>query len=164
MGALIGAVIAIGTLAWAITRLLDGASDAKFAWRRFKWMRKSTKPVSQTITDPREAAAVVMLQVVSYNGMLTQEDLAAVKSALMEEIAPLDQEAGDLIAVARVVLNEIGDANGKVRQLSQPVKAVCSPEEKTGLISQMMELAERQGEASDVQKQFIDRYKRALFD
>lgn len=160
MGVIIGAVVALGTLIWAVTRLMDGMSDAKFAARRFSWTRKARRNVKDLITDPREAAAVLLLQMARYDG----SDAAAQRArvALGESIARDDEEAGDLLTFADGVLKEAGDASNALRKYINPINDVCTRAQKDDLLSALAFICGGEDDTLPVQMQFLQSARRLL--
>lgn len=166
MGVIVGAVIALGTLIWAVARLLDGMSDAKFAARRFRWTSKARKGEDNAaiITDPREAAAVLLLQMARYSGPLDEREKGAVRDALVGDIASDAGEADDLIDFAGTVLKEVGDPSNTLRKYINPINDACSRNQKRDLISALERCAGVGGDVLETQAQFLQSIRRLLLN
>lgn len=161
MGVIIGAVVALGTLIWAITRVMEGMSDAKFAARRFSWTRKAKRNVKDLITDPREAAAVLLLQMASYDG--GEAAAARAQTALADDIARDEVEAGELMTFAGLILKDAGDASNAMRKYTSPINDACSRAQKEGLLS-ALEFVAGADDVPPVQAQFLQSARRLLLN
>lgn len=166
MATLIGIIVGLGTLIWAATRLLEGMSDAKFAARRFRWTHKAKRGerVGAEIHDPREAAAVLLLQMAAYETPVDELDVADVRGALVGDIALDDDEANALIAFATLVLKDVGDAGNALRKYINPINEACTRAQKDAFLESLSALSGGPEEALDVQKQFLQSIRRLLLN
>lgn len=166
MATLIGIIAALGTLVWAATRLLNGMSDAKYAARRFRWTHKAKRGerVGSEIHDPREAAAVLLLQMAAYETPVDHLDMSAVREALVGDIALDDDEADGLIEFARLVLKEVGDAANALRKYINPINEACTRSQKDAFLQSLEALSGGAEDALDVQKQFLQSIRRLLLN
>ncbi|MEM6682044.1 MAG: hypothetical protein AAF607_07360 [Pseudomonadota bacterium] len=162
MGAIIAGVVALGTLIWAVTRLMDGMSDAKFAARRFSWTRKASKAAPYVITDPREAASVLLMQMAAYRADPDDDVLDGVAEVLMEDIARDRVEADGLAGFAVRMLKEVGDAGNSLRKYINPINEVCTTEQKMQLLEGLERLSAHEDGPLDVQEQFLQSVRRLL--
>ncbi|MEM7568861.1 MAG: hypothetical protein AAF337_03605 [Pseudomonadota bacterium] len=162
MPGLIGLLVLIGGVIFAISRIMDGANDVGYAARRFAWLRKSRRQVVDGISDAREAAAILMLQAPSYRGVLTDEDFEAVRAQLSETVGSSPEETTELLAVAGVALKEVGDAGNKLRPILRPINETCTAEQKQELLDSVAKLSALKGEPTDLQKNFQQQLSMAL--
>jgi hypothetical protein len=166
MATLIGIIVGLGTLIWAASRLLEGMSDAKYAARRFRWTHKAKRGerVGSEIHDPREAAAVLLLQMAVYETPLDELDLTDVRSALVGDIALDDDDADGLIEFARLVLKDVGDAANALRKYINPINEACTRAQKDAFLGSLEAISGGAEEALDVQKQFLQSIRRLLLN
>jgi len=162
MGAIIAGVVALGTLIWAVTRLMDGMSDAKFAARRFSWTRKARKAEPFVISDPREAASVLLLQMAAYRSDPDDAVISSVADVLMDDIARDKAEAEDLAGFAARVLKDVGDAGNSLRKYINPINDACTTEQKMQLLAGLERLRGSGDAPLDVQEQFLQSVRRLL--
>ena len=168
-------IIAIlGALAaafWAFTHFVNAANegreaigDVKGVIRRGKWNRRVDQRLIENLSDPREAAAILMYQVAAYDGEVTDRQKQMMLDAMAQSFEADNETSEGLYAFARMAVGEINDAGNSVRKILRPVVEVCTVEEKQQLVSLLDQAAEVEGAPTDVQRRLIAEARRVLMD
>jgi uncharacterized tellurite resistance protein B-like protein len=154
---------------WAFTYFVgaaregrEAARDVVGAFRGAKWSRKVGQRLIESLTDPREAAAVLLYQIAAYDGAVTDRQRQAIVADMKKAFAADDETAEGLFAFARAATGQINDAANSLRKILKPVEEACSPEERRQLIDMMLKAAEIEGPVSDAQSRLIAETRRAL--
>ncbi len=162
----------LGALAaafWAFTHFVNAANegrdavrDVKGVLRRGKWNRRIDQRLIENLSDPREAAAIMLYQIAAYDGAVTDRQHEQIV-ADMRAAFDADEETGEsLFAFARMAVGELNDAGNSARKILRPVAEVCTPDEKAQLVAMMERVAEIEGPPTDVQRRLIAEARRAL--
>lgn len=166
-------IIAIlGALAaafWAFTHFVNAANqgrealgEAKGVIRRGKWNRRVDQRLIENLSDPREAAAVLLYQVAAYDGAVTDRQQAQIVADMRDVFETDDETALGLYAFGRMAVGEINDAGNNVRKILKPVAEVCTDEEKARLVELLERTAEIEGVPTDIQRRLIAEARRVL--
>lgn len=104
---IIGIFSAIAIWSWRLQQAKRGAEQAGKVLeaaanlpRRMRFQGKMRKGGIDTITDPREAAAVMMMEVARAAGEVTSEHKAVMRAEMMQYFELTEADADDLIAAA----------------------------------------------------------------
>lgn len=162
MHIIIGAIIALGTLFWAVSRLVDTASDAKASARRFRWSRKHNKRLIDTLEDPREAAAILMLQVAAYEGDITEKQKTVILGEIKSAFQASSGEAEEFYGFARHVLGETPEVANVLRRVLAPIQTGCSDREKQELLEMLETVAALDSEPNHRQISLINKIRSDL--
>ena len=164
----------LGALAaafWAFTHFVNAANegreavrDVKSVIRSGKWNRRVDQRLIENLSDPREAAAILMYQVAAYDGDVTDGQKRMMLDAMRNSFEADEETAEGLYAFARMAVGEINDAGNSVRKILRPVSEVCTSEEKQQLIDLLDQTAEVEGAPSDVQRRLIAEARRVLLE
>lgn len=168
MHILIGLLVAAAGAFWAFRYFTEAAQkgrealrDVKGLYRSGKWSRQIDRRFIENLSDPREAAAVLLYQIASYDGAVTDRQKAAVGE--MRAAFGADTETAEgLSAFARMALGQINDAANSLKKILRPVNEACTVEEKRALLDMMLRIAEIEGPVSDVQHRLIGEARRIL--
>lgn len=166
-------IIAIlGALAaafWAFTHFVNAAHEGREAVRdvtgvirRGKWNRRVDQRLIENLSDPREAAAVLLYQMAAYDGAVTDRQQAQLVADMREAFDADEETAHGLYAFGRMAVGEINDAGNNVRKILRPVIEVCTDSEKRQLVDLLERAAEIEGPPSDMQRRLIAEARRAL--
>lgn len=162
---------AVAAAFWVFTRFTDAARGGKAAVddvrgmvRRGKWSRRVDKRLIENLSDPREAAAILLYQIAAYDGAVTEGQHQAIIADMRAAFEADEETAEALYAFGRMAVGEINDAANSLRKILRPVGEVCSPEEKQALIAMLARAGEVEGALSDRQKLLIDDARRALLN
>lgn len=155
---------------WAFTYFVGAARegreairDVHGAFRGAKWSRRVGKRLIETLTDPREAAAVLLFQIAAYDGAVTDRQRQAIVADMRKAFGADAETAEGLFAFARAATGQINDAANSLKKIVKPIEAACSPEERRQLIDMMLKAAEIEGPVSEVQNRLIVETRRLLF-
>jgi uncharacterized tellurite resistance protein B-like protein len=166
--ALLGAAVAVF---WAFTRFMSAArqgreaiSEVKGVIRRGNWSRRVDQRLIENLSDPREAAAILMVQIAAYDGALTDLQKTQIIADMREHFEADAQTAEGLYAFGRMAVGEINDAGASVRKILRPVVEVCTEAEKQNLVDMLERAAETEGAPSEIQRRLIAEVRRALLE
>lgn len=162
----------LGALAaafWAFTHFMNVANegretvrDVKGVIRRGKWNRRVDKRLIENLSDPREAAAVLLYQIAVYDGHVTDRQYRTIVAEMREAFEADEETAEGLYAFGRMAVGEINDAANNVRKILRPVTEVCTDAEKNQLVELLERTAEIEGPPTDMQRRLILETRRVL--
>lgn len=165
-------LVILGALAaafWAFTYFVNAANEGREAVRdvrgvirRGQWNRRIDQRLIENLSDPREAAAVLLYQIAAYDGAVTDRQQAAMIADMRDAFEADEETAQGLYAFGRMAVGEINDAGNNVRKILRPVIAVCTETEKQQFIGLLERAAEVEGPPSDVQRRLIAEARRVL--
>jgi len=166
-------IIAIlGALAaafWAFTHFMNAANQGREAVgevrgviRRGKWNRRVDQRLIENLSDPREAAAVLLYQIAAYDGAVTDRQAAHIVGEMQKAFEANEETAQGLYAFGRMAVGEINDAGNNVRKILRPVIDVCTDVEKQQLVDLLERTAEIEGPLADIQRRLIAEARRVL--
>lgn len=169
MHILLGLLAAIAGAFWAFRHFMDAASegreavrDVRGAFRRGKWSRQIDKRLIENLSDPREAAAILLYQVASYDGAVTDRQKSTIVD-VMRETFEADEDTGEgLYAFARMAVGEINDAANSLKKILRPMVENCTDEEKASVVTMLRAVSAVEGPASDTQTRLIEETRRIL--
>ena len=141
----------------------EALRDARGLVRRGKWTRRIDARVVENLSDPREAAGVLLYQIAAYDGAVTDAQKTAIISEMRGAFSADEETAEGLFAFARVGVGEINDAANSLKKILQPVVDSCTDEEKRMLLEMMARIAAVEGVANEPQKSLIAATDRTLF-
>ena len=169
MHILMGLLVAAAGAFWAFRYFTDAARegrealrDVKGLYRSGKWSLQVDKLLIENLADPREAAAILLYQIASYDGAVTDRQKAAMVSEMRSAFSADEETAEGLYAFARMALGQINDAANSLKKILKPVAEACTAEEKRSLIDMLLRIAEIEGPVSDSQHRLIGEARRAL--
>ncbi len=167
-------IAVLGALAaafWAFTHFMNAANEGREAIgevkgviRRGKWNRRVDQRLIENLSDPREAAAILMVQIAAYDGAVTDRQKAQIVSDMRAAFDADEETAEGLYAFGRMAVGEINDAGNSVRKILRPVTEVCTVDEKASFIEVLDRTAEIEGEPTDIQRGLIAEARRILSD
>jgi len=165
-------IAVLGALAaafWAFTHFVNAANqgreaigDVKGVIRRGKWSRRVDKRLIENLSDPREAAAVLIFQMAAYDGAVTDRQQAQMIDDMRRAFDADEETAQGLFAFARMAVGEINDAANNARKILRPVIEVCTEDEKRQFIEVLERTSEIEGQPTDVQRGLIAEVRRIL--
>lgn len=120
--ALIGILTFVAVWYWRLKLISGAARDGYKAAKGFADKRRRARPPPASlarISDPREAAAVMMLEIARTRGAVSEQKKAAIRAEMIDHFGFSDAEAGDLIRRAglltrktpppKVVMSRMGE-------------------------------------------------------
>lgn len=125
--------------------LLDAANDVRLAARRFGYkMRNKTHP-TDTVDDPRLAAAGIVLAIAGMDSELTREEMDALIDQCLSKFNVDRTEAEEIVVFGRWLANSCNTKDEAVRRLSKRVLAKAGLEAATDLIDMIEIVAGPEG-------------------
>jgi uncharacterized tellurite resistance protein B-like protein len=164
LGALAAAFWAFSYFMRAANEGREAIGDVKGVIRRGQWNRRVDKRLVENLSDPREAAAILVYQMAAYDGAVTERQRAEIVTDMQRTFEADAETAEGLFAFARMAVGEINDAGNSVRKILRPVLEVCAPEEKAALVAMLERAAEIESPPTDVQRRLIAETRRALLN
>jgi len=160
--AIAGAFLAFKYFMDAANEGREAVQDVRGAFRRGKWSRRIDKRLVENLSDPREAAAMLLYQIANYDGAVTEPQKSKIVS-VMREIFEADEETSEgLYAFSRMAVGEINDAANSLKKILRSISEVCTDEEKASVITMMRDVGEVEGSLNDMQLRLIDETRRIL--
>lgn len=163
MHIIIGVLLALAAALWAFSRFVDAADDAHSAARRFSWSRKHIKRVIDTLDDPREAAAILMLQIAAYEGELTARQRNTILDEMRVRFRASDAEAEEFFGIARHALGQTNDVANSLRKVLAPIQKALGEHEREELMQMLENVAAAGDGPTERQAHLIASVRRALF-
>lgn len=169
MHILIAVLGALAAAFWAFTYFVGAARegreairDVHGAFRGAKWSHKVGQRMIESLTDPREAAAILLYQIAAYDGAVTDRQRQAIVAGMKTAFGADTETAESLFAFARAASGQINDAANSLRKIAKPIIDQTTPEERRQLIDMMLKTAEIEGRPTDAQHRLIAEARRAL--
>ena len=133
MSIIIAILGALAAAFWAFTYFVNAANEGREAIgevkgviRRGKWNRRIDQRLIENLSDPREAAAVLLYQVAAYDGAVTDRQQSQIVANMRDAFDADEETAQGLFAFGRMAVGEINDAGNNVRKILRPVAEVCT--------------------------------------
>ena len=146
------AVIALLALGfYALRTIRRGRQDAPGAAR-----------LTEQLTDPREAAAILLVQQAAYEGRVTPAHKQAILTLMTATFGVDEDEAAGLYGFGRMAVGQTGDAANNLRRLLAPVRAQCTLAEMKDLAAMLVQVGETGGAMNDAQARLTSEVRRAL--
>ncbi len=164
LGAIAAAFFAFRYFVDAAEQGRDAVKDLRGAYRRGKWSKQIDARLIENLTDPREAAAILLYQIASYDGAVTERQKAAIVSQMRLAFQAEEDTAEGLYAFARMATGEINDAGNSLRKVLAPIIEACTQEEKTSFLAMLKTISEVEGPVSDPQQRLINDAQRILIE
>jgi type II secretory pathway pseudopilin PulG len=166
---LVSILAAIGIWSWRIRMAREGAQEAaKLAQsalnmpRKLAFRYKAGKGGLSLIQDPREAAAIMMMEVArARGGPLTEKQTAIMDREIMQHFEFTQDEADELTAHAAWVTNSAPTPGETMRKLSQLIVAssVLGPKEIIDLDDMLVTISEAEGLPTREQLKLLQVYR-----
>jgi uncharacterized tellurite resistance protein B-like protein len=164
LAALVAVLGVLAIVLWRMSQAANAARDIAGAaeeahsfWRRLMLRRKAGKHPLDSIQDPREAAAAMMVAIAQWDGALTEREEAAIREEMQAHFEVGEPEAGELVARGRWLAEDVGDLGTFLKRASHPVQARCTAAEKRDLIEMLTRVADVGGRPDELIEQEITR-------
>ncbi len=171
MHILLAVLGALAAAFWAFTYFMRAANEGREAIgevkglvRRGKWNRRVDQRLVENLSDPREAAAILIYQIAAYDGEITDKQHADIVKDMQNAFEADTETAEGLFAFARMAVGEINDAGNSARKILAPVADVCTAEEKQTMIDMLERAAEVESPPTDMQRRLIFEARRILLE
>ncbi len=159
----------IATAIFVVSRVIGAArdgreaiDDVKGAVRRGNWSRQIDQRVIESLNDPRDSAAILMVQIASYEGEITTAQKEKMVALMTDCFGATADEAEGLYSFGRMAIGQINDAANSMGKLMRPVKASLTLDEMKDMIRMMEEISEVEGAPSERQRELIMQVRRSL--
>lgn len=165
MHIVVGALVALGSILWALNRLQANGLDLNafnpFTWfRRHKWKKLHGAKALHSIDNPMEVASVFILGVVALEGELTRDQKNYIFSVFTDEFGVSQSVAGELFASASYLIKDEIDLANQVRHIVRPCKNKFTKEMSDAVLVYMNKVAMLHGDPSDFQRSMINAFER----
>ena len=138
---------------------------AWLAARQLSALRRPSRPrrrLTEALTDPREAAAVLLVQQAAYAGPVGVQEKQTIL-ALMRGAFGVDAgEAEGLFSFGRAAVGQAGDAANSLRRLVRPIREACTLDEMKDLAAMLEQIGETDGPMNEHQRRLVGELRRAL--
>jgi len=169
MHILIAVLGAAAAAFWAFTYFTRAAREGREALgevrgviRSGRWSRKVSKRLIENLSDPREAAAILLYQIAAYDGAVTDRQKAAMIGEMRDAFSADEETAEGLCAFARMAAGEINDAANSLKKILRPVADVCTDDEKRRLVAMLEKVGEVEGPLTDMQRRLVIEVRRIV--
>ncbi len=162
LGAIAGAIYALVRFMSAANEGREAISDIKGAVRRGKWSKQIDSRLVENLDDPRDAAAVLMVQIAAYDGEITTRQKDAITGLMMQHFHASREEAEGLYSFGRMAIGQINDAANALGKMIRPVKEALTLDEMKELAVMLEEVSEVEGPPTERQRDLIVQVRRAL--
>ncbi len=125
--------------------LADAAGEARGFFRRWKWRRKVNVNPIDLVTDPREAASILMVAVAQGDGPITEAERAAIQSQMIERFGATQRQAMELLTQSQWMVRDGVDTREIMRRLQPLVHRGTTPEQRRELVEMLTAVAEADG-------------------
>ena len=167
--ALLGILAAIGLWSWRLRMARDGAREAVDLARsaanlprRLAFKYRAGRNGLDLIDDPREAAAIMMMEVArARGGPLTERQNTAIAGEIMHHFSFSQDEAHELVAHAAWVTNKAPLPQETMRRLSQKIVGgrYLGPKEVVDLDGMLEAVSEAEGAPTRDQLALLQVYR-----
>lgn len=173
MHILLGLIAIVGVIALWIWRaraaaevasdVVDAASDAQSALRRYGYRRKAGEHPADGVDDPRLAAAGVMAAIARMDGDLTADQINALRVECRATFRVDQREADDMAAYGRWIASQSQDPGDSIRRLTRVIRDRTDREAHEDMVRMMRRVASVEGGSpNELQEEAISRMSRAL--
>ncbi|MEM1151257.1 MAG: TerB family tellurite resistance protein [Pseudomonadota bacterium] len=154
VGFLIALVTAVGVWQWRMQRAAEAAREvegivktAANLPRRFAFKRKMGKVGLQLVDDPREAAAILMVEIARAGSDMSRETREEIEKIIVSDFELEQEDADALIAHAQWVLREAPVADAVVRRMAKTLMEMdaIGPKEIVDLDGMLVAVSEAEG-------------------
>ena len=161
---LIAFITALAGLLWALNYAgVDINSFNPLHWRRRRrWQQQlATKPM-HTLKRPLEAAALLIVAIVKTEGDISREQKRAILDIFTGEFKQSASDAADLFGASVFMLHDAMDVCGEISHILAPSREQFTRAQAESLIRQLKKASSLEGEASEMQREFIAEVERIL--
>ncbi|MBB4659213.1 TerB family tellurite resistance protein [Parvularcula dongshanensis] len=146
----------------ALAAVIYIAKESRSFARRRAFQAKSGPRLVETLTDPREAAAILLVQQAAYEGHVTVEQKRVILSLMTDAFGVRGDEAEGLFSFGRMAVGQMGDAANSLRRLLRPIRESLTLSEMKQLVDMMHRVAEVGSPPNEHQTALLSATRRAL--
>lgn len=169
MALIVTILAAITAIIFALSRLLSAASegreavrDVENAVRRGRWSKKADGRLVDTLEDPRDAAAILLVQTAAYKGEISAAQKSTITGLMQKTFDIGGEEAEGLYSFGRMAIGQLNDAGNSTRRILRPILDTLTLEEMRGFVAMLDEVAEVDGDPVEAQRLLISEVRRSL--
>lgn len=162
-----GALSAVGFLIWRIQaaataarEIGDLAKEAANLPRKLAFRRRSGKKGADLVTDPREAAVVLMLEIARARGEVTREQKDTIEAIIVQQFQFEPDEAEEILTQAGWVSAPDAGTDRLMRRMVKVVQAGVSHEDIVELDDMLIHVSEADGAPSREQLAVLQTFRR----
>ncbi len=168
MAAIIGILTGLAMLVFWFGRaaqnahhITDAANQLSNLPRKMRHAKKTNRSGLSLISDPREAACVLMIGVArsAAQGTVTDAESETIKSLLIENMKLPKDDTSDLVDNLRWLTRDIKQPDSVLRPMTKFLRKTVSGNEAEDLAHMLTEVAITGGMAADKQMHFIRQYR-----
>ncbi len=128
--------------------------------RKMRFRKMALKGGLDVVDDPREAAAIMMLQVAEARGAVTATQEAAIRAEIMQHFDFNEADAEQLLRQAGW-LSRGSDPHASIRRMTDLIVASpgMGPEQLTDLDSMLLNVTEAEGVATPEQTELVTTFR-----
>ncbi len=167
MHIIIAAISAIAALLFALNRLQDAGINLNsfnpfFWYRRHKWQQQlGTKPI-HALTDPLEAAAVLLVGIAFVEGEITRELKRELMAVFESEMHVSPDTAAELYSAMSHMLRDEPNLVAEIGNILAPSLEQFNSERSRSLLGMLERIAGAEGAASERQREYLDAVRTVL--
>ena len=123
----------------------------------------SRQRLVEALSDPREAAAILLVQTALYGkGQVTLEGKLKITEQMQTHLGCSADEAEGYYSFGRMAIGQIGDALPSLGRILRPVHAHLTLDEMKTLVAMMMEVSAAEGSPDPAAVELIGETREAL--
>ncbi len=151
----------LGRAAQNAHHVTDAAKEIANLPRKMRYLKKAGKSGLELITDPREAACVLMIATArsSAAGTVTNAEAKAIETMLVDTMGWPADDAEDFVDSLRWLTRDIKQPDTVLKPMTKFLKPRLSTQEADELSHMMTEVALAEKTATEKQTYFIGRYR-----
>ena len=166
--ALIGILGFIAVWYYRLKMLRDAANDGRKAIetvanlpRKMRFKNKSGKGGLSVVDDPREAAAILMLEIAQARGTLTEKQEASIRGEIMHHFEFSEGAANELISQAGWLSRNAGASHVVMSKMTDFVRKTpgMPGKELVDLDGMLVVVSEAEGDPTDSQLDLLTIYR-----
>ena len=166
---LIGIITFIAVWYWRLKMIsgatrdgLDAAKGAANLPRKMKFQHRARKQGLSVVTDAREAAAVMMMEIARTRGAITEKQDAAMKSEMIAHFGFTEPQAEEMIAQAGWLSREAPAPQSVMARMSDVIlrSPGMGPKEFDDLCAMLENVAVADGKVTTVERDLIQVWRR----
>lgn len=155
-------MIMLSVLVGAILLFFAYREALKFYQQRQR-LEGETQRLVETLADPREAAAILLVQTALYHeGQVSLNEKDQITSLMTAHFGASASEAEEFYSFGRMAVGQIGDAGDSLERLLRPIKGMLTLDEMKALITMMMEVAATDHRPAPEAVELIERARQSL--
>lgn len=166
--ALLGIIGFIAVWYYRLKMLRDAANDGRKAIetvanlpRKMRFKNKSVKGGLSVVDDPREAAAILMLEIAQARGTLTERQEAVIRGEIMHHFEFSEGDANELIGQAGWLSRNAGASHVVMSKMTDFVRKTpgMTGKELVDLDGMLVAISEAEGDPTESQLDLLTIYR-----